>query len=228
MMRKGLICAMVLALAGCAADGSFDDPRYRADGEDGYGQYLAAREAALRGQAAAPRAIPRSTPFEAPTPDEIAGPTALEIARRELGGGQPRATTVAQPTGQGGYIDPVTGALVVARPGAVVTVPAGATVATLPADPPARVTTSADSPAQTLIRYALTQTHAPGTAAFNRSGGSEAHARATCRSYANAASAQLAFIASGGPQADPLGLDPDGDGFVCGWNPAPYRVNAGL
>lgn len=225
-MRKGLIGAMVLALAGCAADGSFDDPRYRDGGEDGYGQYLAAREAALRGQAAPPRIIPRSTPFEAPTPDEIAGPTALEIARRELGGGQPRATTVAQRTGQGGYVDPVTGApVVVARPGTVVTVPAGATVATLPADPPARVTTAPESAAQSLIRYALTHAHAPGTRVFARQPVSGAGD--TCARYANAAAAQLAFIASGGPQADPLGLDADGDGFVCGWNPAPYRVHGG-
>ena len=40
------------------------------------------------------------------------------------------------------------------------------------------------------------------------------------------AAAQAAFIARGGPAVDPLGLDPDGDGFVCGWDPAPYRAAA--
>ena len=35
--------------------------------------------------------------------------------------------------------------------------------------------------------------------------------------------AQRAFLAAGGPDQDRLGLDPDGDGFVCGWSPLPYR-----
>ena len=50
----------------------------------------------------------------------------------------------------------------------------------------------------------------------------DAAARA-CRSYASADAAQTAFIAAGGPVIDPRGMDPDGDGFVCGWDPRPYR-----
>ena len=37
---------------------------------------------------------------------------------------------------------------------------------------------------------------------------------------------EAAFLAQGGPAVDPLGLDPDGDGFVCGWDPARYRSAA--
>ena len=35
--------------------------------------------------------------------------------------------------------------------------------------------------------------------------------------------AQSAFLDSGGPEKDRKGLDPDGDGFACGWDPTPFR-----
>ena len=50
----------------------------------------------------------------------------------------------------------------------------------------------------------------------------------TCSGYASADIAQRAFIAAGGPILDPKGMDPDGDGFVCGWDPRPVRNAAGL
>jgi hypothetical protein len=44
-----------------------------------------------------------------------------------------------------------------------------------------------------------------------------------CGRFRTADEAQRAFLAAGGPAADPRGLDPDGDGFACSWDPAPYR-----
>lgn len=44
-----------------------------------------------------------------------------------------------------------------------------------------------------------------------------------CGRYASADEAQRAFLAAGGPGDDPRNLDPDGDGFACGWDPTPYR-----
>ncbi len=44
-----------------------------------------------------------------------------------------------------------------------------------------------------------------------------------CGRFASADDAQRAFLAAGGPQADPRNLDPDGDGFACSWDPEPYR-----
>lgn len=44
-----------------------------------------------------------------------------------------------------------------------------------------------------------------------------------CGRYRNPDEAQRAFLAAGGPSSDQLGLDPDGDGFACRWDPAPYR-----
>lgn len=45
-----------------------------------------------------------------------------------------------------------------------------------------------------------------------------------CRRYASADDAQRAFLAAGGPTSDSQNLDPDGDGFACQWDPAPYRA----
>lgn len=44
-----------------------------------------------------------------------------------------------------------------------------------------------------------------------------------CRRYSTPDQAQRAFLAAGGPERDPHGLDPDGDGFACGWDPEPFR-----
>ena len=41
----------------------------------------------------------------------------------------------------------------------------------------------------------------------------------TCASFPNAAAAQRAFLAGGGPALDPFGLDGDGDGYACAWGP---------
>ena len=44
-----------------------------------------------------------------------------------------------------------------------------------------------------------------------------------CGRYASPDLAQEAFLKQGGPQFDRRGVDPDGDGFACDWNPAPLR-----
>jgi hypothetical protein len=31
-------------------------------------------------------------------------------------------------------------------------------------------------------------------------------------------------LSNGGPERDRLGLDPDGDGFACYWDPTPFRL----
>lgn len=77
-----------------------------------------------------------------------------------------------------------------------------------------------------LARYAQAERHNPGTTVYPRTAGSASTAERACRSYANSATAQTAFIAAGGPIIDPHGMDPDGDGFVCGWDPRPYRQSA--
>ncbi len=47
--------------------------------------------------------------------------------------------------------------------------------------------------------------------------------RRNCAKFASDDLAQEAFLAAGGPEKDRKGLDPDGDGFACYWDPAPFR-----
>lgn len=75
-----------------------------------------------------------------------------------------------------------------------------------------------------IVSYALQSSQPVGTRVYNRTGVNLAgKAERNCRNYASGDMAQIAFLEKGGPQKDRLGLDPDGDGFACGWNPAPYR-----
>ena len=45
-----------------------------------------------------------------------------------------------------------------------------------------------------------------------------------CGKYSSTDAAQQAFLSRGGPERDILGLDPDGDGFACRWDPRPFRA----
>lgn len=69
--------------------------------------------------------------------------------------------------------------------------------------------------------YAQQTTNAVGERLYKRSG---MGIGGGCGRYRTADDAQRAFLAAGGPQLDPEGLDPDGDGFACRWDPAPYRA----
>lgn len=88
------------------------------------------------------------------------------------------------------------------------------------------VATSGPYPGTTpvLVRYAFAARHPIGQSVWPRQAGSQASAAKFCAAYPDAARAQTAFLAAGGPDKDPRGADPDGDGYVCGWDPAPYRV----
>ncbi|AGT09626.1 hypothetical protein [Paracoccus aminophilus] len=85
----------------------------------------------------------------------------------------------------------------------------------------ARVIASGDN--AVLVRFAQTEKQNPGQARYARTGANPAQALKACSQFPNPAIAQTAFLANGGPILDPQNLDPDGDGFVCGWDPRPYR-----
>lgn len=75
-----------------------------------------------------------------------------------------------------------------------------------------------------LAAYALSTHNSVGQKIYKRLNifGKGAYDRA-CARYTSPDRAQEAFLRNGGPQHDPLGLDPDGDGFACAWDPAPFR-----
>ena len=74
-----------------------------------------------------------------------------------------------------------------------------------------------------IVEYALNAPNVLGQEWYSRSILSgEGRFRRNCATYATADDAQRDFLARGGPERDRRGIDPDGDGFACGWDPAPF------
>ena len=74
-----------------------------------------------------------------------------------------------------------------------------------------------------IVQYALATTHAPGTQMYSRSSLRLTDPNVACARYASPDLAQQAFLEAGGPDRDRKGLDPDGDGYACAWDPRPFR-----
>jgi len=78
-----------------------------------------------------------------------------------------------------------------------------------------------------IVAYALTAPNRLGQEWYSRSMLSgQARFQRNCAGYNTPDAAQRDFLARGGPDRDPRGIDPDGDGFACGWDPAPFRLAA--
>ncbi len=75
-----------------------------------------------------------------------------------------------------------------------------------------------------IVAYALATNNPVGVQLYRRSFLSgQARFRRNCAKYTSSDLAQEDFLRRGGPLRDPKGLDPDGDGFACYWNPTPLR-----
>ena len=75
-----------------------------------------------------------------------------------------------------------------------------------------------------IVAYALSQNHAVGTRKYRRSGfNAQRKFERSCGRFSSQDQAQIAFLEAGGPIRDRAGMDPDGDGFACSWNPAVFR-----
>lgn len=76
-----------------------------------------------------------------------------------------------------------------------------------------------------IIDYALNAPNSKGQEYYSRfvlSG--QGRFQRNCAAYGSPDEAQRDFLSRGGPDRDPRGIDPDGDGFACGWDPAPFRL----
>ena len=76
-----------------------------------------------------------------------------------------------------------------------------------------------------IIDYALSAPNTVGQEYYSRfvfSG--QGRYQRNCAAYVSPDEAQRDFLSRGGPDRDPKGIDPDGDGFACGWDPAPFRL----
>lgn len=78
-----------------------------------------------------------------------------------------------------------------------------------------------------IVEFALRTSHQPGQKLYGRGYRRASRTAQACASYASPDQAQIAFLAAGGPERDREGLDPDGDGFACGWDPRPFRAVRG-
>lgn len=79
-----------------------------------------------------------------------------------------------------------------------------------------------------IVEYALAAPNRVGQAWYSRFiWAGEGRAQRNCASFRSADEAQEEFLRRGGPERDPLGIDPDGDGFACRWDPAPFLAAVG-
>jgi hypothetical protein len=77
-----------------------------------------------------------------------------------------------------------------------------------------------------ITAFAVNTSHGVGTQRYARSRLTLQNTARNCAEFASADLAQEEFLRRGGPQSDPLNIDPDGDGFACGWSPEPFRAAA--
>lgn len=79
-----------------------------------------------------------------------------------------------------------------------------------------------------IVQYALSTSHPVGRQVHARGGlFAERRFRRACAEFASPDLAQQEFLRRGGPERDRLGVDPDGDGYACAWDPAPFRAAQG-
>ena len=89
---------------------------------------------------------------------------------------------------------------------------------------PTALPTRSGSSGPSIVEFALSTTNAVGQSVYKRSSrASQTKFNNNCAKYTSSDAAQTDFLKSGGPQRDRKGIDPDGDGFACFWDPRPFR-----
>ena len=78
------------------------------------------------------------------------------------------------------------------------------------------------------VTYALSTTNPVGNSIYRRSVfNTQNKFLRNCAAFGGEDLAQIAFLKAGGPERDRQGLDPDGDGYACDWDPSAFRNIAG-
>jgi len=207
-----------MALAGCMTDGGPPD-RAGGVGFGDYQDYLARREAALQGGAAAPMPMAPDGTQPAP-PAALDSPASGVIPEAGEGWGQ---LATGDDLNRAGWSEAAEiGAEALSVLGAApVTTPAAS--APPPAPAPAAAVTSHPEAGPNLAAYALAAPNRLGEPAYRRGGLKLMSHERSCARYASSDQAQRDFLERGGPARDPRNLDPDGDGFACAWDPTPFQ-----
>jgi hypothetical protein len=247
MLRLALILPAALALAACqpqvpdSARGvgfeSYSDYMKRRDAELAAGGSILPGPAISRERIGTPAPLPGGaaaapapvTAMPLPLPGAVATPAPVTTA--PVAGDRPRADTIAGVAPQSGEMarvgisDEQDFSAVSARE----SIESDAERRRRQAEqyvvvPPAPLPTRAGPSGPNIVQFALATSHAPGTKTYSRSGLRLRSYEAACGPFSSADLAQEEFLRRGGPERDPLGVDPDGDGFACGWDPRPFRL----
>jgi len=89
---------------------------------------------------------------------------------------------------------------------------------------PTALPTREGSSQPNIVDFALGTSNPRGSKIYSRSSfNGAAKAARNCARFPSPDLAQSEFLSTGGPQKDRRGLDPDGDGYACSWDPAPFR-----
>ncbi len=74
--------------------------------------------------------------------------------------------------------------------------------------------------------FALSTSHPVGERVWSRFSLRLGRPEVTCSDFRTTDLAQDWFLMNGGPERDPAGLDGNGDGYACNWDPESYRAQA--
>ena len=235
------LCALVLA----ACQPQVPDSGATGVGFGDYGRYQAEQARLAQERAARERQLAVTT--VAP-PTETGAPTAAEIAAAGIGApANPTNQSVGAPLNAAGLTPAAdatgTGAVIAANNPEISdeqdfaavsgreTIEGNAErLARLRAQrveiAPSAVPKRPSSTGPNIVAYALSTTNQPGQSLYRRGLASQSRAVRACARFSSPDLAQQAFLEGGGPERDRRGLDPDGDGFACEWDPRPYRLGA--
>jgi hypothetical protein len=228
-MRFWTVLAVV-AVAGCAQPPVPDSAA--GVGFGSYSEYLRAREAALQGTGpAVPPPISAERPSGAPTamPTSSVPTPPAAVSSAPIGTPLPPATAAAVPPPVGPGSPTISDEQNFDAVSARETIESDAErrrrqQAELVVVQPTAVPVRTGPSGPNVVEYALSTRHNPGVQMHQRFPLRFRSPAAACAEFASNDLAQEAFLARGGPQRDPLGLDPDGDGYACGWDPRPFRA----
>lgn len=236
-MRITLTVLACAALAACSPSVP-DSGANSGVGFSDYDEYLAerrAREAALTGSALPPASNVSTQPIGAAPPasdaDSLAADTRATLAQTGVVTPQPAQPTTAgtstpQTVSTAGGISSENDFDAV---GAERTIEDDATLiaqnrAQYKVFEATELPQRSGSEGPNIVQYALSTTHPAGTRVYSRSGfNAQSRYQRNCAKFPSAEAAQMEFLSTGGPKRDRKGLDPDGDGYACGWDPAPFR-----
>ncbi|MFN3938562.1 MAG: hypothetical protein ACK4KW_13420 [Gemmobacter sp.] len=224
MLRPAAALAVLLALAACAPE---VPDSARGVGFESYADYMARRQAELSGVppsrqppisgeriASAPAPAPQPLPSgERPRADTFAGIAPQSGELRHAAPGSPRISDEQDfdAVAARESIESDAERLRRQREQYVVVQPTALPTRTGPAGP-------------NIVEFALSTRHSPGTQMYRRGGIRFTSYESACGRFVSADLAQEEFLRRGGPERDPMGVDPDGDGFACGWDPRPFRA----